>query len=129
MFLLPVLVVVMAGYIAYRVLHRQAQPATSRVGTISAVPAHGASFWPTTLEGRLGIGLFALSFVLMALINVIQVPFLSLAVLVAALVLTGVARIVRHDQAPSVLIVLVVTALATVAGLLFLGGEIFIGHD
>jgi hypothetical protein len=129
MFLLPLLVLVMVGYLAYRVLHRQAQPATGMVGTTSAVPAHQASFWPTTLEGRLGIGTFAFSFVLMALVNVIQVPFLSWIVLLAALVLTGVARIVRHDESVSVMGVLIVTALATVALLLFLGGEVFIGHS
>ena len=100
-----------------------------RIGTFGAVPAHRASFWPTTIEGRLGVGIFAVGLILMALVNVIQVPFLSWAVLVASLVLTGVARIVKHDEAPSVLIVLAVTVLAALAGLLFLGGEVFIGHD
>jgi hypothetical protein len=129
MFLLPLLAIVVVVYLAYRVLHRQAQPATGMVGTTGAAPAHQAPFWPTTVEGRLGIGAFALSFVLMALVNVIQVPFLSVIVLLAALVLTGVARIVRQDHSVSVLGVLIVTALATVALLLFLGGEIFIGHS
>jgi hypothetical protein len=129
MFLLPLVVIVMVGYVAYRVLHRQPQPASGMVGAPSTVTAHRTAFWPTTLEGRLGVGAFAFGIVLMALVNVIQIPFGSWAVLLAALALTGVARIVRHDHSVSVLVVLIVTALATLAGLLFLGGEIFIGHD
>ena len=35
----------------------------------------------------------------------------------------------EHDHSTSVLIVFAISALAALAGLLFLAGEVFIGHD
>lgn len=128
MILLPLLVIVMVGYLAYRVWQRQPHPAGGMAGGPS-VAAPQVSFWPTTVEGKLGLGAFASLFGLMALVNVVTVPFLSWIVGLAGLVLTGVARLARHDRSVSVLIVLVVMSLAVVASLLFLGGEVFIGHD
>ena len=129
MFLLPLVVIALAAYAVYWVLHRQAQPATGVVDAPVTVPVQRAPFWPTTIEGRVSIGAFALNFVLIALVNVIGVPFLGWIVLIAGLALSGVARFVKHDRSTSVLIVFVVTALGTLGGLLFLGGEVFIGHD
>ena len=90
---------------------------------------HRAAFWPTTIEGKVGIGAFALGVLPEVLVNVIQVSYLSPVVLLAAFVLSGVARFAKHDHSMSVLIVFAVSALAALAGRLFLGGEIFIGHD
>ena len=42
---------------------------------------------------------------------------------------SGVARFAKHDHSTSVLIALGESALAVLAGLLFLAGEVFIGHD
>jgi hypothetical protein len=63
------------------------------------------------------------------LVNVILMPYIGPVVLLAAFVLSGVARFVKHDHSKSVLIAFAVSALAVLAGLLFLAGEIFIGHD
>jgi len=125
MFLLLLLPLVVIGYVAYRVVHHRLQPA----GIPGAPSVVVAAFWPTSLEGRLAVGAFALGLFLTAVVNANQVPFLSWIVLVAALLLAGVARLVRHDNSVSVLVMLLVTTLATVAGLLFLGGEVLIGHD
>lgn len=129
MFLLSLLVIAMAGFAAYTVLHRRAQPAAGMVNAPAAVPVSRAPFWPTTIEGKVGIGAFALNFLLMALVNVVGVPYLSVVVLLAALGFSGVARFAKHDHSTSVLIAFAVSALAALAGLLFLAGEIFIGHD
>ncbi len=127
MFLLPILVAAIVGVVFYTVLHRRAQPVT--LSAPATVPVRRASIWPTTVEGRGGIGAFALSVLTIVLVNVIQVPYLSAVTLLAAVVLTGLARFAKHDNATSVVIVLGVTALAALAGLLFLAGEVFIGHE
>jgi hypothetical protein len=129
MFLLPLIAIGMVGLAAYVVLSHRTRPATGVVDAPAIVPAQRASFWPTTIEGKVGIGAFALNFVPIALVNVIQVPYLSVGVLLAALVLTGVARFARHDHSTAVLLAFGVSAIAAVLGLLFLGGEVFIGHD
>ena len=129
MFLLPLIVVALAGFAVYTVLHRQAESATGSIDAPAAVPVQRAPFWPTTIEGKVGIGAFALSFLPIVLVNVIQVAYLSVVVLLTALVLTGVARFAKHDRSTSVLIAFAVSALATLAALLFLAGEVFIGHD
>jgi hypothetical protein len=127
-FILP-LIIVLAGFAIYKVLRRQPHPAT---GTMSAQQSHAvaqtSSFWPTTTLGMLGIGSFVLYLVSVALVNAVQLPFLGWILLVAALTLTGIARIGKHDRSASVLIVLIVTGIGAVASLLFLAGEIFIGH-
>jgi hypothetical protein len=129
MFLPFLLILAMAGFAIYTVVHGRAQPATGIVGEPAAVPVPRAPFWPTTLEGKVGVGAFALNFLLMALVNVAFVPFLSPVALLAALVLTGVARFAKHDHSASVLIAFAVSAFAALALLLFLAGEVFIGHD
>lgn len=129
MLLLPLVVIAVAAYAVYRIMHRQPQLATGVVAAPDAVPVSRAPFWPTTIEGRISIGAFALNFAPLALVNVIAIPFLGWILIIAALALSGVARFVKHDRSTSVLIVFVVTALGTLGGLLFLGGEVFIGHD
>jgi hypothetical protein len=129
MFLLPLIILAIAGYGVYTLVHHRAQPATGVVDAPAAVAVHRTPFWPTTTVGKLAIGAFALSFVPMVLVNVIGVPFLAAVVLLVALVLSGVARFVEHDHSTSVLIAFAVSALAVLAGLLFLAGEVFIGHD
>lgn len=129
MFLLPLLVLVMAGLVAYTVVHHRAQPGTVTAGGPASVSVHRAPFWPTTMEGRLGVMAFAVSFLPVTLVNVIHVPYLGAVFLLAALALSGVARFARHDQSISVLIAFALCALSVLAGLLFLAGEVFIGHD
>ena len=81
-----------------------------------------APFWPTTIEGKVGIGAFALNFALMLVIGQLTwVPIWFLPVMVlATLVLTGFARFAKHDHSTSVLIAFAVNALATLAVLLVL---------
>jgi hypothetical protein len=129
MFLLPLIILAIAGYGVYTLVHHRPQPATGIVDAPAAIAVHRTPFWPTTAVGKLAIGAFALSFVPMVLVNVIGVPFLAAVVLLVALVLSGVARFVEHDHSTSVLIAFAVSALAVLAGLLFLAGEVFIGHD
>jgi hypothetical protein len=129
MFLLPLLILAMAGFGVYAVVHRRAQPATGIVDAPAAVAVQPTPFWPTTIEGKFAIGAFVLSFLPVVLVNVMVMPYLGPVVLLAAFVLSGVARFVKHDHSTSVLIAFAVSALAVLAGLLFLAGEIFIGHD
>jgi hypothetical protein len=129
MFLLPLLILAMAGFGVYTVVHHRTQPATGIVGAPAAVAVQRTPFWPTTIEGKLAIGAFALSVLSGVLVNVMLMPYLGPIVLLAAFVLSGVARFVKHDHSTSVLIAFVVSALAVLAGLLFLAGEVFIGHD
>ncbi len=127
MFILPLVILAIAGFAVYTVMHRRSQPATSVI--------HGSAvqqqkpFWPTTIQGKVGIGALALTVLANVLINVILAPYLTIVTLPAALVLTGIARFAKHDHSTSVLITFGVSALATLAGLLFLAGEVFIGHD
>ena len=127
MFLLPLLMIAIVG--VYTVMHRRAHPATVTAHAPAAASTHPAQFWPTTIEGKVGIAAFALGFVPMVLVNVIQVPYLGIVMLLVSLALTGVARFARHDRSTSVLVAFAVAALATLAWVLFLAGEVFIGHD
>ena len=129
MFLLPLIILAIAGYGVYTLVHHRAQPATGVVDEPAAVAAQQAPFWPTTIVGGFAIAALALSVVPVVLVNVVQVPYLVPVVLLAALVLSGVARFAEHDHSTSVLIVFAVSALAVLAGLLFLAGEVVIGHD
>jgi len=128
MFLLPLLMIAIVGVAVYTVMHRRLHPATVTAHP-GAAPTHTAPFWPTTIEGKAGVAAFALSFVPIVLVNVIQVPYLSIVTLLVCLVLTGMARFARHDRSTSVLVAFAVAALATLAWVLFLAGEVFIGHD
>lgn len=125
MILLPLAILAIAGLVVYRVVRHRAQAA----GVGQTFALSGAPFWPTTVQGRLGLGALALSLLPMLLVTVIQIAFFSPAVLLAVLVLTGVARYVEDDGSLSVLMAFGVSTVATVIGLLFLGGEVFIGHD
>lgn len=131
MFVLPLLMIAIAGVVGYTVLHRRTHPATATATAPAPATAqtHPAPFWPSTVEGKVGVAAFALSFVPMMLVNVIQVPYLSIVIILAALVLTGVARFARHDRSISVLIAFAVCALAALASALFVMGEVVIGHD
>ena len=129
MFLLPVLVLVIAGVVAWRLLHRQPHAVGTTAGAPGTVAAVHGPVWPTTLAGWLGIGAFVFVVVAGALVNVVQVPFLTWILLLAAVVLTGVARFAGHDHSTAVLVVFVVTAIGAAAAVLFLAGEVFIGHD
>lgn len=130
MFILPLVIIVVAGLVVYKVLHRRLHPATGTTGTAQspAVATTSSSFWPVSNLGMLGVGCFVLYLVSVALVNAVQLPFFGWILLVAALILTGVARIGQHDRSASVLIVLIVTGIGAVTSLLFLAGEIFIGH-
>jgi hypothetical protein len=129
MFLLPLLLLAMVGYGVYFVAHHRTRPVTGAVDAPAAVVVRRHPFWPTTIEGKFAIGAFALSLLPVVLVNVMVMPYLSPVLLLAALVLSGVARFVKQDHSTSVLIAFVVTALAALAGLLFLAGEVFIGHE
>lgn len=56
MFLLPLSILAMVGFAVCAVMRHRAQPAT---GTASAPAATRprAGFWPTTIEGKAGVGL------------------------------------------------------------------------
>jgi hypothetical protein len=129
MFLLPLLMIAIVGVAVYTVMHRRAHPANVTAHAPAETPTHSTSFWPTTIEGTIGVAAFAVSFVPIVLVNVIQVPYLSIATLLVSLVLTGMARFVKHDHSTSVLVAFAVSVLATLAATLFLAGELFIGHD
>jgi hypothetical protein len=129
MFLLPLLIVAMAGIGVYTVVHHRTQPATTIADAPAAAAVQRTPFWPTTIEGKFAIGAFAVSLLPVVLVNVIQVPYLGPVVLLAALVLSGVARFAKHDHSTSVLLAFAVSAVAALAGLLFLAGEVFIGHS
>lgn len=129
MFVLPLVVVAAVVFAAYRVAHRGA-PRVAAVGVdLDSHPVQHLPFWPSTVEGKVGVAAFVLGFLVVALVNVVQVAFLGWGVQVAALAFTAVARFGRHDRSASVLIVLVVTAVAVLASLLFLAGEVWLGHD
>ncbi|HEX5614285.1 MAG TPA: hypothetical protein VFZ83_03935 [Acidimicrobiia bacterium] len=124
MILVPVLVLAVAGFAIYTLAHGR------------AVAAHGAAvsverrpFLPTSPMGWAALVAVALVFVNLALVNVVQVPFLAWILLLAALGCSGAARFAYHDRSGSVLVVLVVTTLSAIAAVLFLAGEVFIGHD
>ena len=127
MFLLPLLIVALAGIGVYTLVHHRTQPATGTVDAPAAAVLPRTPFWPTTIEGKFAIGAFAVS--VLPVVYVIQLPYLGPVVLLAALVLSGVARFVKHDHSTSVLVVFAVSAVAALAGLLFLAGELFIGHS
>jgi hypothetical protein len=129
MLLLPLLILAMAGFGVYTVVHHRTQPATGVVDVPADVAADRTPFWPTSIEGKFALGAFAVGVMSGMLVNVMSVPFLGPVVLLAALVLSGVARFVEHDHSASVLIAFAVSALAVLAGLLFLAGEVFIGHE
>ena len=129
MFLLPLLMIAIVGVAVYSVMHRRTRPATVTAHAPAADSTVPAPFWPTTLEGKVGVAAFALSFVPIVLVNVIQVPYLSIVTMLATVVLTGMARFAKHDRSTAVLIAFAVAALAMLAGALFLAGEVFIGHD
>jgi hypothetical protein len=129
MFLLPLLVLALVGFGVYNVVHHRALPAAGVVDAPAAVVVQRNPFWPTTIEGKFAIGAFVLSLLPVLFVNVMLMPYVSPVLLLAALVLSGVARFVKHDRSTSVLIAFVVCALAALAGLLFLAGEVFIGHE
>jgi hypothetical protein len=129
MFLLPLLIVALAGIGVYTLVHHRTQPATGTVDAPAAAVLPRTPFWPTTIEGKFAIGAFAVSVLPVVFVNVIQLPYLGPVVLLAALVLSGVARFVKHDHSTSVLVAFAVSAVAALAGLLFLAGELFIGHS
>ncbi len=126
MFLVPLLILAGLGYAVYAVVHHRHVMVSSH-GAMAAVE-HGSP-WPTTTFGWVGLGALALALVNMALVNVFQVAYVAWALVLAAVLFTGLARFVKHDHSAAVLIAFIVTALGATAGVLFLLGEVFIGHD
>lgn len=129
MFLVPLMIIAVVCVAVYTVMHRRTHPATVTAHAPADAAIHTAPFWPATIEGKLGIAVFAFSFVPVVLVNVIQVPYLAIVTVVASLVLTGTARFARHDRSTSVLVAFAVSVVATLAVVLFLMGEVMIGHD
>lgn len=128
MLVIPILVLVVGGVIIYRVLHRQPRAASVSTGAAPAV-AHAPPFWPASLTGMVGLGALGLAILSIALVNVVQVPYLSWILPIAALGCSAVARWVQHDRSSSVLIVLIVSAFAVLAAMLFVVGEVLFPHD
>lgn len=128
MLLIPLLAIVVAVGVAVTLLQRRARSAAGAAPSTFA-PDEGTSFAPASLEGKLAVGALLLGVLLTVLVNVIQVPYLGAAALLAAAVLACIARFARRDRSLSVLVVLVVSALALLGGVLFLAGEALIGHD
>lgn len=127
MFVIPILVLVAAGVIIYRLLHRQPRAATVPAGAAPAV-AHAPPFWPASPSGMVGLGALGLAILSIALVNVVHVPYLNWILPIAALGCSAAARWVQHDRSSSVLIVLIVSALAVLAAVLFVVGEVLFPH-
>lgn len=128
MFVIPILILVASGVIIYGLLHRQPRAATASGGAVPAA-AHAAPFWPASPSGMVGLGALGLAIVSVALVNVVQVPYLSWILPIAALGCSAVARWVQHDRSSSVLIVLLVSGFAVLAATLFMAGEVLFPHD
>lgn len=128
MFVIPILILVAAGVIVYGLLHRQPRGAAVAVGATPTV-AHAPHFWPTSPSGIVALGALGLAIVSIALVNVVQVPYLSWILPIAALGCSAVARWVQHDRSSSVLIVFIASAFAVLAAVLFLAGEVLFPHD
>jgi hypothetical protein len=127
-FLLPLLILAIAGLGVYTVEHHRTQHATGIVDAPAAVAVQRTPFWTTTIAGKFAIGAFALSFLPVVFVNLIAaVPRPGrVAGCIRAL---GHRAFVKHDHSTSVLIAFAVSALAVLAGMLFLAGEVLIGHD
>jgi len=91
------------------------------------VDAELPPIWPSTVVGRLGVAVLGVE--MLAETALLSVPFLGLAALVVALVLTSVARFALHDRSAAVLVAWVASLVVTVFWTLFLLGEVFIGHE
>lgn len=129
MFVIPILVLVAAGVIIYRLLHRQPRVAAVSAGAAPAV-VQAPPFWPASLSGMVGLGALGLEILSIALVNVVQVPYLSWWILpIAALGCSAVARWVQHDRSLSVLIVLIVSGFSVLAAMLFVAGEVLLPQD
>ncbi len=126
MFLVPLVLVAVVAYAIYSLAHHRHAAA---VAGSSTVAVHHPSFWPASAFGWAGAGAFALALVSIALVNVVQVPFLNWGLLLAALVLTVLARFTARDHSAVVLVLLIVTALGATAAALFLAGEVLVGHN
>lgn len=127
MFVIPILVLVVAGVMIYGVLHRQPGAAAVPAGAAPAV-VHAPPFWPTSPSGIVGLGALALAIVSIALVNVVQVPYLRWILPIAALGCSAVARWAQHDRSSSVLIAFIASAFAVLAAALFVVGEILLPH-
>lgn len=126
MFLLPLVALAAVVVAAVALTRRHPHPAAAHGGVV-AVEHH--AFWPSTPAGWAAVGSIALAVFFVALVNVVQVPFL-LWILVALTVLcAAVARLVYHDHSLIVLAVVVVAGISLLAALAFVAGEVFIGHD
>jgi hypothetical protein len=127
MLILPVLLVVAVGWIAWSLLHHRHPVAATAAGPTEDV--HHRQVMPMTLLGWVGFATGLLVLASVALVNVVQLPFLSVGLLLAAAASTLLARFVQHDRSTVVLLILAASVLALLGGLLFLGGEVLIGHD
>ena len=127
MFLLPILVLAVVGWAIYKMVHRPSPSVIHAGGAPVAGTVRHHAFWPTTAMGWVGIAAFGVLVLVQVAVNAIQVPFLTWGLAVAALALTAGARFGTRDRSPAVLIVLIVTAIATIAAVLFLAGEILVG--
>lgn len=124
MLLVPLALVAVAVVALQQVVHR-------RRASVTGAPARGGAvrpFWPTTTAGRVGVGAFVVALVPVVLVNVVQVAFLGGALQVVAAGCTAFARFARQDRSSAVLAALVVASAAVVAALLFLAGEVLVGH-
>ena len=128
MFVIPILILVAAGVIIYGLLHRQPRAPAVSTGAAPTV-AHTPPFWPASPTGMVGLGALGLMIVSIALVNVVQVPYLNWVLPIAALGFTAAARWAQHDRSTSVLIVLIVSAFVVLAATLFVAGEVLFPHD
>lgn len=127
MFLIPLVILVGGGIWVYLLLEHRHVAATA--GSGGPVAVDRAPFWPTTAVGKVSVVAFVLAFMPALLVNVVQVPFLAWILLLASLALSGVARFGQHDRSIAVLTIFIVTAIGATFSVLFLAGEVFIGHD
>jgi len=125
MLLIPLVAAAVLAYAIYAVRRRHSITSVAHAGPVEV----GHVVTPATELGWIGVGAFVLTLLTYALVNVVQVPFLRWALIGASVLCAGLARFIRRDESTVVLAVFVISALAAVAGVLFLLGEVLIGHD
>lgn len=133
MYLLPILAIAVVAYLAYTLVRKRRSlspsDAASTTKHITQSSRRPSSFWPSSTFGKVAIAIFLAGLFPIVLPNVVQVPYLGWGLQIFALVCLIVARFIQRDKSPSVLILLCVSALGVIAALLFVLGEVFIGHD
>ncbi len=124
MLLVPLFFLAGIGFAIYALVRRHAVDVHGEAAVVARPP-----FWPTSQFGWFSVGAAGVGVLMDALINVVSVSFVPIVLLPASVAFSAVARFVQRDRSIAVLMILVVTAIGTLFWVLFLAGEVFIGHD